>query len=282
MGVMIDGKTRVWGLVGDPVEHTMSPLIQNIFADVMGKNAVYVPLGVKEELGAAIKGAHAFGFAGMNVTVPYKVEIMEHLSEVDEAAQNVGAVNTLKYTPEGYKGYNTDVTGFVRELEKFEVPVAGRDVIVLGAGGASRAVCEGLRQLYVDHIYMLNRSLDKARNIYGDASDITLLGLDEYDRIPEGKYTCIQCTSVGLPGNEEHAAIEAEAFYDLIETGVDIIYNPAETFFMKKVKKHGGRAYNGLNMLVYQAVAAFEIVYDTSLSQEAVDKVFDVLKERFE
>ena len=260
----------------------MSPLIQNTFAEITGTNAAYVPLGVKEGLKDAVKGAHAFGFAGMNVTVPYKMEIMEYLSEVDEAAQNVGAVNTLKYTPEGYKGFNTDVTGFVRELEIFDVPVAGRDVIVIGAGGASRAVCEGLRHLYVDHIYMLNRSLDKARAAYGETSDITLLGLDEFDKIPEGKYTCIQCTSVGLPGNEEHAAIEDEDFYSLIETAVDIIYNPAETFFMKKVKEHGGKAYNGLTMLVYQAVAAFELVYDTELPEEAVNRVFDILKERFE
>ena len=282
MAVNIDGRTKVWGLIGNPVEHTLSPLIQNAFAGITGINAVYVPLGVKEGLEEAVKGAHAFGFAGMNVTVPYKMEIMNCLSEIDEAAGNVGAVNTLKYTPEGYKGYNTDVTGFVRELEKFSVPVAGQDVIVIGAGGASRAVCEGLRQLYVDHIYMLNRSLDKARAAYGEASDITLLGLDEYHNIPRGKYTCIQCTSVGLPGNEEHAAIEAEDFYSLVETGVDIIYNPAETLFMKMVRQRGKKAYNGLNMLVYQAVAAFELVHDTRLSEEAVNSIFDILKEKFE
>lgn len=274
----IDGKTRVWGLIGNPVEHTLSPLIQNTFASFTGVNAVYVPLGVREGLEAAIRGAHAFGFAGMNVTVPYKMEIMGLLSQIDEAAENVGAVNTLKYTPEGYKGYNTDVTGFVRELEKYEVPVAGQDVIVIGAGGASRAVCEGLRQLYVDHIYMLNRSVDKARSSYGEASDITLLGLDEYDKIPEGKYTCIQCTSVGLPGNENHAAIEDDRFYSFVETGVDLIYNPAETFFMHKVREQGGKAYNGLDMLVYQAVAAFETVHEVEISEEAVEKVYSILR----
>ena len=282
MAVNIDGRTKVWGLIGNPVEHTLSPFIQNTFAGITDINAVYVPLGVKEGLEEAVKGAHAFGFAGMNVTVPYKMEIMDCLSEIDEAAKNVGAVNTLKYTPEGYRGYNTDVIGFVRELEKFDISVAGQDVIVIGAGGASRAVCEGLRQLYVDHIYMLNRSLDKAREAYGDASDITLLGLEEYGRIPEGRYTCIQCTSVGLPGSEEHAAIEEDDFYSLVETGVDLIYNPSETFFMKKVKQNGGRAYNGLNMLVFQAVAAFELVHDTVLSEEAVNRVFEILKERFE
>ncbi len=281
MAVNIDGRTKVWGLIGDPVEHTLSPLIQNTFAEITGINAAYVPLGVHEGLEEAVKGAHAFGFAGMNVTVPYKMKIMSLLSETDEAALNVGAVNTLKYTPEGYKGYNTDVTGFVRELEKYEVPVTGQDVIVIGAGGASRAVCEGLRQLFADHIYLLNRSLDKAREAYGEDTDITLLGLDEFNRIPEGKYTCIQCTSVGLPGNEKKAAIEDEDFYSLIETGVDLIYNPAETAFMKKVKEHGGKAYNGLCMLVYQAVAAFELVYDTKLPGEAVDRVFEILKEKF-
>ena len=233
--MVIDGRTRTCGLIGNPVEHTLSPLIQNALANEAGINAVYVPLGVKDGLKKAIEGAYTFGFAGMNVTVPYKRDVLELLSGVDDAAGRIGAVNTLKYTDKGYYGYNTDVTGFVREMEELGLSVAGEDVIVLGAGGASLAVCEGLRQLYVDHIYMLNRSLDKARQLYGDCSDITLLGLDEYDKIPDGGYTCIQCTSVGLPDSADRAAIEDEGFYSRIKAGVDLIYNPSETAFMKRV-----------------------------------------------
>lgn len=281
MGMEIDGKTKVWGLIGNPVEHTLSPLIQNTFADVMGINAVYVPLGVKDALEDAINGAHGFGFAGMNVTVPYKRDVMEYLCDIDAAAKKVGAVNTLKYTPYGYTGYNTDVTGFKKELENVGVSVAGEDVIVIGAGGASLAVCEALRELFVDHIYMLNRSVDKAKETYREYTDMTFLGLDEYDKIPKGRYNCIQCTSVGLPESRENAAIEDEAFYELVETGVDLIYNPWQTAFMKKVVKGGGKAYNGLRMLVYQAAAAFELIFDTELKKEALDRVFEILRDRF-
>ncbi len=268
---MTDGKTRVWGLIGNPVEHTLSPLIQNTFAEAMGVNAVYVPLGVKEDLESAIKGAAAFGFAGMNVTVPYKREVMKYLKAVDPAAVRINAVNTLKLDGDGYMGFNTDVSGFVRQMEHTGVNVVGRDVIVLGAGGASGAILDGLRQLMADHIYLLNRSVDKALALYGECTDVTVFGLDEYKKLPEGRYVCVQCTSVGLPDTAEKAAVEDEDFYQLVETGVDLIYNPAETAFMKKVKAAGGKAFNGSFMLLFQAADSFEKVYGIRPDDKAMD-----------
>lgn len=139
--MMIDGKTRTLGLLGDPVEHTMSPLIHNTLSEKLGLNNVYVPFHTKaENLEAAVKGAYALNILGLNVTVPHKNEVMQYLSELDEGGQAIGAVNTLVRTENGYKGYNTDMMGLLREVRSYGVELDGQDVIILGAGGAAKAV----------------------------------------------------------------------------------------------------------------------------------------------
>ena len=113
----INGKTKVCGLIGYPIGHTMSPVIHNNLAEIYGHNLVYVPLQVEQgKLEAAIKGADAYGFLGMNVTVPYKTEVIQYLQEIDPLAESIGAVNTLVRTDGGYKGYNTDMPGLYRAM----------------------------------------------------------------------------------------------------------------------------------------------------------------------
>ncbi len=267
----VNGKTRITGLIGNPVEHTYSPLIQNIFAEALGVNVVYVPLGVREGLSEALKGAYAFGFAGMNVTVPYKLDVIPLLSGIDPAAEQIGAVNTLVYDEGGYKGYNTDAPGFLKALEHNGIDVRGRDCIMLGAGGASRAVYHSLHDSGADHIYILNRSLERARDNFEECSDVTILTPENFRSIPSGQYICIQCTSLGLPPEADRTLIEDGAFYEMVETGVDLIYNPAETEFMKRVRLAGGRAYNGMDMLLFQAAVSFELFTGVKVTGEAME-----------
>ncbi|MCR5236381.1 MAG: shikimate dehydrogenase [Lachnospiraceae bacterium] len=274
----INGRTKVLGLIGDPVEHTESPSIHNLLAEKLGDNVVYVPFRVDgRHLEEAVEGAYALGMEGLNVTVPHKVEVMQYVTELDDAALDIGAVNTLARIRGGYRGYNTDFSGFIRELDKLDIQVNGKSVIVLGAGGAAKAVVHSLKKLRADHIYILNRSIGKAQKIFAGTDNVTISGFDDWESIPKGKYTCIQCTSVGLSPDDDACVIDDEGFYDLIESAVDLIYKPKETAFMKKVVSHGGRAYNGLRMLVYQAVSSYEFFMRKEVPEEVAEELYNEL-----
>ena len=141
MEMNINASTRVCGLIGNPVGHSVSPVIHNNLASIYGHNLVYVPLEVPAgRLEDAIKGAEAFDFLGMNVTVPYKSDVIPFLHSIDPMAEKIGAVNTLVREPQGYRGYNTDMPGLYRAMLSDGVEVEGREVILLGAGGVARAV----------------------------------------------------------------------------------------------------------------------------------------------
>ena len=160
---MINGKTRTCGLIGNPVEHTMSPAIHNTLAARCGHNLVYVPFLVEEgKVAEAVKGAYALNILGMNVTVPYKSEVIESLVEVDELAAQIGAVNTLVRTEGGYKGYNTDMSGLHRAMTSEGIRIEGEEIILLGAGGAARAVAYLCAKQNAKQVYLLNRTLEKA------------------------------------------------------------------------------------------------------------------------
>ena len=274
----INGKTKVLGIIGDPVEHTGSPAIHNFLAERLGDNVVYVPFNVKQEgLEKAIEGAYALGISGLNVTVPHKVEVMQYVTELDDAALGIGAVNTLARIRGGYRGYNTDFSGFMRELDSLDIQVNKRDVIMLGAGGAAKAVHYALKRLGARNIFILNRNTEKAREIFGTFPEVTVLGIDEWDRIPEEKYICVQCTSVGLSPEDDRCVMEDGGFYDLVESAVDLIYKPKETLFMQRVASHGGRAYNGLRMLIYQAVSSYEFFMGREVGEDVVKDLYNEL-----
>lgn len=264
----MDGHTRVYGLIGDPVEHSLSPLIHNSIAELFKENFVYVPLPVKKEnLGEAIKGAYAFHFGGMNVTVPHKQAVMDYICDIDEVAAQIGAVNTLLWTKDGYKGFNTDIIGLEKSFASDGFDVTGEDIIMIGAGGASRAVGILLARMNAKCIYILNRTIETAEKLKADIvkyypdAKIEVLGLDEYGRIPgfyQKKYNVVQATSVGL-SDDTKAPIYDDDFYEHVNFGYDLIYSPLETLFMKKVREKGGKAVNGLHMLLSQAIASYEI-----------------------
>ena len=139
--MVINGHTRTCGLIGNPVEHTMSPLIHNTLARMLSHNLVYVPFHVEEgKLQDAVRGACGLNILGMNVTVPYKSQVMRELAQIDPLAAKIGAVNTLVRCENGFKGYNTDMPGLYRAMCSENIQIEGQEVILLGAGGAARAV----------------------------------------------------------------------------------------------------------------------------------------------
>lgn len=299
----IDAKTKVCGLIGYPVGHSVSPVIHNNLAEIYGQNLVYVPLqAAPGKLKQAIEGAEAFDFLGMNVTVPYKSEVIPYLKEIDGLAEKIGAVNTLVRTEGGYKGCNTDMPGLYRAMCSDGVQIAGEDIVLLGAGGVARAIAFLLLDKGARHVSILNRNEERAGALAAEvnraawecrgkgqegspeapahdadreAPFAAAYPLDGYKRLDQDrKYIVIQATQVGMYPDTDHAVIEDKAFYKLVKTGYDVIFNPLKTCFMQRVREAGGEAFHGLKMLLYQGVIAYELWTGISVSEEAAQEIY--------
>lgn len=282
----IDGKTRTCGLIGNPVEHTLSPVIHNNLAQMLGINLAYVPFLVEEKgLSKAVEGAYELNILGMNVTVPHKSDVIAGLKEMDELAEKIGAVNTLVRCEGGYKGYNTDMSGLLRAMQTEGIHVKDEEVLLLGAGGAARAVAFLCAHQGAKKIYICNRTMNKAEAITDEIkvhmkdADIAAIRYEDIVSLPGEKFLAIQCTSVGLHPNVTDVVIGDGAIYDRIHTGVDLIYRPYETQFMKLVKKHGGKTMNGLKMLLYQGIIAFELWNGCTVTEDQAELILQKMKE---
>ncbi len=289
----INGRTKLYGIIGNPVEHTLSPLIHGTFADMLGIDMVYVPFQVAQgELEAAVRGAYGLNICGMNVTVPYKNAVIPFLEEVDARAQAVGSVNTLVRGREGYVGHNTDMSGLRRAMEEDGISLRDEQVIVLGAGGVGRAVAFMCADSGAQKVYLVNRSAEKAECVAQEVNRalqrcgkdcVTAMPLAEYQKLltgPKNRYIALQCTSVGLAPNVDDVVLEDGDFYHYVKFGYDLIYTPWQTRFMQCVQDNGGVAYNGLKMLLYQGIDAFELWTGCKVSRRNADRVYQKLQER--
>ena len=245
---------------------------------------VYVPFLVQQDLAAAVKGAYALNVQGLNITVPYKSDVLEILVSVDDLAQNIGAVNTLVKTEGGYKGYNTDMSGLYRAMTSYGINIEGEEIILLGAGGAARAVAYLCVHYKAKKVYLLNRTIEKAKSIADEiqlrtGKDIIVpMQLEDYKQLGEQKMLCIQATSVGLSPHDDEVIISDKEFYEKIHTGYDLIYRPTNTKFMQLVKEQGGQAYHGLKMLLYQGIEAFEMWNQVKVEDSLCEYVYEVMK----
>lgn len=281
----IDGYTRTCGLIGSPVEHTMSPAIHNTLAEAMGENLVYVPFHVQAGyVREAVEGAFALNLLGCNVTVPYKSQVIPYLKEIDPLAEKIGAVNTLVRTEDGFRGYNTDMPGLLRALESDDVKTTGEKVLILGAGGVARAVAVMLSET-AEEIIILNRTLEKARkvadevNAFGGRKPVRAMSTSDWRQLPAGeRYLAIQATNVGMFPKADEAVIGEEDFYERIHTGYDLVFNPARTRFMQLTERAGGRAYSGLKMLLYQGIIAYELWTGRAVTGELEERAYRAMK----
>lgn len=267
---MIDGNTRLIGLIGYPVAHSYSPAMHNAAAAALGLNVAYVPLPVSpERLPDALRGLVALGFRGVNVTVPHKEAVMSHLDAVFPAARVIGAVNTIVIGDGRLTGFNTDWSGFLADLESYRLALYGRDCLVLGAGGSARAVVYALLRRG-GRVSVLARRPDQARRLaeelkpaFPSAADIAVGRLDDAPRVAAqlDEPVIVNATPLGMSGERSElspwldgAPFPPGAFI------YDLVYNPAETRFMAQARAAGRRAANGLGMLVGQAAEAFEVL----------------------
>lgn len=280
----ITGKAKVFGLIGHPVEHSMSPVLHHTLADILGHEIAYVPFDVKRDLESAVKGAYELNIQGMNVTVPYKQEVMEYLTETDSLAKKIGAVNTLVRCDGGYKGYNTDMPGLKRAMEHDGIDIKDGNFYLIGAGGVARAVLMMLLENDAKQVHILNRSADKAEALAealkgSYKTKITFGNLQSYKEVfPEGA-TAIQATNVGMYPNVDEAVIEETDFYEKIDAAYDLIFNPAVTKFMAYAKEQNKRAYNGLKMLLFQGIIAYEYWNRVAVTDDVAEKVYDAMLE---
>lgn len=261
----ITGKTRVLAILGYPVEHSLSPAMQNAEFDRLGLDYVYVPAPVApDNLEVCIKGLVAAGVAGFNVTIPHKQAVMRFLDEVSDDAALVGAVNTIKVENGRLHGYNTDIDGWVRDVQE-DILLERSSVCLIGAGGAARAVAVGALKSGASRLFICGRNPETVSALASSLkekmpdADISWKGMDDQDcRAEVGACDIVvNTTPVGMdstPGMPVPVdwLTENQYFYDTI-------YTPAETELLRAARQNGCATRNGLGMLAYQGAVAFEI-----------------------
>jgi shikimate dehydrogenase len=282
MAAQISGKTQLTGLLGWPVSHSLSPAMQNAAAADLGLDIAYVPLAVHpDQLAAAVRGLVALGFRGANVTVPHKEAIMPLLDEVDPAAAAIGAVNTIvvSFQPSAdslqspgnrspmLSGYNTDWSGFLADLRALEVNVAGRDCLILGAGGSARAVAYGLASSG-GRVHIFARRQAQAEQVvtglaaHCPSGSLAIHEWSALERAPSNFPAAgliVNTTPLGMTPQVEASPWPESVALPHGAVVYDLVYNPAETRLLRQARDAGLKCSNGLGMLLHQGAQAFKL-----------------------
>ena len=257
----IKGSTNVVGLIGHPVEHSFSPPMHNAAFNKLNMDYVYTAFDVNpNDLKTAIVGADALNIKGFNVTIPHKIEVMKYLNEIDEVAKLIGAVNTIDF--KNLKGYNTDGIGAIKAIGEV-TNVKNKNVVIAGAGGASRAISFYLAKYGVDQLTILNRNVEKAQKLANDVLNSELIDNVESDSINNMNLSdadiLINTTPVGMHPNVDDVPITlAGDMHDNLVV-FDAVYNPNETGLLKQAIEAGAKPVYGIKMLLYQGAESFEI-----------------------
>lgn len=248
----ITAKTKICGIIGDPVEHSISPPIHNSAFNALGLDFVYVAFPVKDVKKAA-DGIRALDIRGVNVTLPHKIEIMKYIDSIDPLAGKIGAVNTIHNKNGKLHGYNTDAKGALDALVNNGVEVKGKNIVVLGAGGASRAICFILSKY--GSVTILNRTEEKAKKIASAiGAEWMKLSKENILKSLKDADVLVNATRVGLEKDETLVTSS------MLNPGIavfDAVY--PETSLIKEARKAGCKAIDGVDMVVYQAVDCFEL-----------------------
>ena len=263
----ISGKTRVCALIGNPVEHSMSPAMHNAAFHELGLNFVYVAFRVQNEhVRQALEGVKAFNMRGMNVTIPHKVTVIPLLNELDPLAEKIGAVNTIVNNDGVLKGFNTDAGGFLRALLAQGIDPAGKKVVIIGAGGVARAASFVLADrkaelTIINRKEELNWAVELAGHITKSfGTSVPALELNRENLVKElsNADVLVNATSVGMSPKVTETPVPA----DLLRPGLavyDIVYNPIETTLLREAAAAGAKTISGLDMFVWQGALAFEL-----------------------
>ena len=263
--MIISGKTRVCGVIGDPIEHTLSPIMHNAAFKALKLDFAFLAFKVKvADVEKAVSGMRTLGIHGLNVTMPHKSAVINYLDEVDQAAKAIGSVNTILNKDGRLFGFNTDGVGALQALRENGVEPRGKKVLLLGAGGAARAIAYTLAR-EADELVILNRTAKQAaelanllkqtfdRKVVADA-----LSPNAIKDTLQDSDVLINATSVGMKPNANQTPVAFEWLRPDLAV-MDIVYNPVETKLAKDAKAAGAKVVSGFEMLIYQGAASFEI-----------------------
>ena len=255
----ITGKTKIYCIIGYPVEHSISPQMHNAVFAALNMDARFVAFSVNpDQLGEAIVGLRALNVAGINVTVPHKSSVIPYLDEITPLAKKIGAVNTIRNENGLLIGTNTDISGFIRSLGSLNFSPENKSIALLGAGGAARALVAGLANAGASRILIHNRTAERAESLLTEFSPIF-----PQTQLESVSMEILQATTLDLLINTTTVGMESgESPLDLsqcqeIEHLADIIYSPAQTTLLKQAEELGIPAINGSGMLLYQGCGAF-------------------------
>jgi shikimate dehydrogenase len=265
---VITGKTKLLGVIGHPVEHSLSPMMHNAAIAHLGVDYVYVPLPVKpEDLNQAVDGFAAIGLQGFNITIPHKQTILPLLAEVSDIAKAVGAVNTVWQVDTGWSGTNTDVEGFLTPLRELDRDWTQTKAVILGNGGAARAVVAGCAQLGCAEIQVVGRDDQKLENFLHSWMNSPLsvnLQVHTWNNLPKllpETNLLVNTTPIGMSPHIERSPLNQAEVAQLRSPLIayDLIYTPSPTLFLQQAKQQGCITIDGLEMLVQQGAAALKI-----------------------
>lgn len=264
----ITGKTKLLGIIGDPVGHSLSPVMQNKAIATLGLDYVYIPLPVKpENLAKALEGFKAIGLVGFNTTIPHKQNIIPFLTEITPNAAMIGAVNTIWSTEKGWKGTNTDIDGFIAPLKQIKRDWSQVTPIILGYGGAARAVVVGCAELGCPEIHILGRNQDKLDHFAQSWANTSLKASikvhsdDKLLGLVSSTDFLINTTPVGMYPHVNECPLDSKMIEQIKPHTIayDLIYTPRRTLFLQEAEKKGTIIIDGLEMLVQQGAKALEI-----------------------
>lgn len=264
----ITGTTQLLGVIGDPVKHSLSPVMHNAAIAHLNLNYVYLPFPVPQAaLSEALAGFAAIGVVGFSVTIPHKQAIIPLLDQVSPVAQAIGAVNTVWRTEEGWFGTNTDVTGFIAPLKSLQRSWGEIRPVILGNGGAARAVVAGCVELGCPKVWVVGRDrakLEKFQQSWHDTPFAEAVSVHSWDEIPTlvSQTEClINTTPIGMHPHITESPLSSEVWPQVPSTAIvyDLIYTPRPTLFLQQAQQHHLQTIDGTEMLVQQGAAALEL-----------------------
>lgn len=274
----ISGKTRVCGVIGDPIEHTLSPVIHNAAFSYLNLDFVFLAFHVNvSDLENAIRGMRGLGIHGLNVTMPHKIRVIRYLDEVDPTAKFLGSANTLLNRNGKIAGFSTDGVGALKAIIENGVSLSGKKVLLLGAGGAAKAIAFALVQK-VGELVILNRSGEKAKvlaetllRMFNRKVAGAALSYSEITENLRDSEVLINATSAGMKPNLNQSLVEPQWLRSDLAV-MDIVYSPVETKLARDAKAVGAKVISGVEMLIYQGAASFEIWTGKSAPIEVMRK----------
>ena len=266
--------TSTYAVIGDPIDHSLSPNIHNAAFRSLNLDCTYIAYRIpKGELSAGIEALKTIKIAGFNVTIPHKIEMIKYLDVLDENCNLIGAVNTVSNDNGVLKGYNTDMIGFLDPIKKRNLTIKDSQVILLGAGGAARAIITAMVKEKAGKITIVNRTMENAIKLAEFAKEIggnvDIVSLQKASKIIADYKFIINSTSIGMK-NEPSALSTENIGKDTIV--YDIVYQPINTDLVKKSKENGATIIYGYEMLLSQAARAFEIWHKIEPPYDAMKK----------